>query len=141
MTIQSIIILNTLIFMQKTINYPSLLPISVLSTIAKGSPTPGSTHESCNQWLSIYENCYYRNSIFYKGPMIFADSDNNISLPLASYVNIKIYKRELKHSLIAIQSSGEQCEWENSNFLLYNIAGLRKSNVTYRNTVNYSEQC
>ena len=72
--------------------------------------------------------------------MIFADSDNNISLPLASYVNIKIYKRELKHSLIAIQSSGEQCEWENSNFLLYNIAGLRKSNVTYRNTVNYSEQ-
>ena len=66
LTIQSIIILNTLIFMQKTINYPSLLPMSVLSTIAKGSPTPGSTHESCNQWLSIYENCYYRNSIFIK---------------------------------------------------------------------------
>ena len=28
--------------------------------------------------------------------MIFAESDNTISLPLASYVNIKIYKRELK---------------------------------------------
>ena len=66
LTIHNIIVLNTLIFMQKTINYPSLLPKSILSTIVEGSPIPGSTHESCDQWLNIYDNCYYRNSIFSK---------------------------------------------------------------------------
>ena len=140
LTIHSIIVLNTLIFMQKTINYPSLLPKSILNTIAEGSPIPGSTHESCEHWLSLHDNCYYRNSIFFKGPLLFSDSCKTISLSPASYVNIKAYKKNVKQALITIQSSGELCEWQNSNFLLYNIAGLRKSQVTYRNTVDYADQ-
>ena len=116
MTIHSIIILNTLIFMQKTINYPSLLPASILNTIGQGSPVPGSTHHSCEQWLKNYDNYYYRKSIFFKGPLLFSDSRESISLPLASYLNIKSYKKNVKQTLINIQSSGEQCEWQNNNW-------------------------
>ena len=140
LTIHSIIALNTLIFMQKTINYPSLLPKSILNTIGQGSPVPGSTHHSCEQWLKDYDNIHYRKSIFFKGPLLFSDPHEKISLPLASYISIKLYKKNLRQTLINIQSSGEQCDWLNNNFLLYNIDGLRKSQTTYRTKVDYTGQ-
>ena len=140
LTIHSIIVLNTLIFMQKTINYPSLLPASIRNTIGQDSPVPGSTHDTCENWLKIYDNLYYRKSIFFKGPLLLTDPCKNISLPLASYVNIKSYKKNVKQTLITIQSSGEQCEWQKNKFLLYNIDGLRRSQTTYRVKVDYTYQ-
>ena len=126
--------------MQKTINYPSLLPKSILNTIGQGSPVPGSTHHSCEQWLKDYDNIHYRKSIFFKGPLLFSDPHEKISLPVASYISIKLYKKNLRQTLINIQSSGEQCDWLNNNFLLYNIDGLRKSQTTYRTKVDYTGQ-
>ena len=66
LSIHSIIIFNALIFMQKISNYPSLLPPSILKTISQDGPIPGSTHNTCQKWLTDYNNCYYRNSIFSK---------------------------------------------------------------------------
>ena len=50
--------------------------------IAKDSPVTGSTHETCSDWLKIYSNHIYRNSIFFKGPLLVLSSDleENLSL-------------------------------------------------------------
>ena len=140
LTVHSIIAINSLIFMQKVINYPSLLPPSIIKTISEDSPTHGSTHETCKEWLLKYNNPYYNNSLFFKGPLISSDTCNNLNLSTESFKNIKKYKNDIKQALLGIQSSGVACEWHNRNFLLYNIAGLRKSSVTYRKIVNYSDQ-
>ena len=139
LTIHNIIVLNTLIFMQKIRNYPLLLPPPILRTIAGNSPIPGSTFESSEDWLNAYNNCHYRNSIFFKGPLLLADSCTSINLPQANYISIRAYKTNVKRALLTIQSSGESCEWQGSNFLLYKIAGLRKSRVTYRKIVDYTD--
>ena len=139
LTVHNIIAVNTLIFMQKIRNYSSLLPPSIIKTISNDSPTTESTHESCEKWLIEYNNCYYNKSIFFKGPLVSSDSDNDLNLPPESYKNIKAYKNNIKQAMLTIQSSGEPCDWQNSNFLLYNIAGLRKSCATYRQPVNYTE--
>ena len=55
LTIHNMIVFNTLNFMHKVKNYPSLLPDLVLKTIADDSPIPGSTHESCQLWLKLYD--------------------------------------------------------------------------------------
>ena len=139
LSIHSIIIFNAFIFMQKIINYPSLLPPSILKTISQDGPIPGSTHNTCQKWLTDYNNCYYRNSIFFKGPLIVSDLDKYLKLPTVSFVNMKKYKSNVKQALLVSQSSGDPCEWQNSNFILYNISGLRKSAVTYRNMVDYKD--
>ena len=139
LTVHSTIVLNALIFMEKVHNYPSLLPLSILRTISHDSPVPGSNHETCENWLNVYNNFLYRSSIFFKGPLLFADSELNDNLPPVSSLNIKTYRAKLKLELLNLQSSGEPCEWQNSNFPLYNITGLRKSVATYRSTINYAD--
>ena len=59
LTIQNLIVLNSLIFIQKTRIFPSLLPYSVHSTISDDSPIAGSTHETCENWLTVYNNAFY----------------------------------------------------------------------------------
>ena len=139
LTIQNLIIYNALIFMQKIYNYRSLLPRSIIETISNDSPNFESTHESCENWLSTYNNAYYRQSIFCKGPLLMVGSNINKNMSPASLVNIASYKINLKQSLLNIQSSGDTCEWHNNNFPLHNIPGLRKSRVKYRNAVDYTE--
>ena len=137
LTVHSTIVLNALVFMEKVHKYPSLLPLTIFRTIPDDSPVPGSNHESCENWLNVYNNFRYRSSIFFKGPLLFAGSELNENLPKVSSLNIKTYRAKLKLALLKLQGSGEPCEWQNSNFPLYNVAGLRKSLVTYRNAINY----
>ena len=47
-------------------------------------------------------------------------------------------KSNIKYVLLAIQGSGEADEWQNDNFVLYNIAGLRNSTIQ-RNETNYAQ--
>ena len=75
LTIQNIITFNALIFMCKICNYRSLLPLSILKTIPDNSPNSEDTHESCENWLSTYNNNHYPKSVFYKGPLLSTDSD------------------------------------------------------------------
>ena len=46
--------------MQKIHKYPSNLPLSVRETIADDSPTHGSTHQTCQEWLTRYDIPYWR---------------------------------------------------------------------------------
>ena len=139
LTIQNIIICNALIFMHKIYSYRSLLPLTILETIPENSPTFGSTHESSENWLSIYNNAHYRKSIFCKGPLLSATSDINNNLSPASFVSIASYKNNVKQSLLVIQGSGDSCDWQNNNFPLYNISGLRKSCTANRNIIDYAD--
>ena len=139
LTIQSIIVLNTLLFLHKIRNYPELLPSSMIATISEESPIFGSTHESCENWLKTYDNCYFRKSLFFKGPLIIAGSNINEQLPNVSFLSIKLYKSNISRSLLALQSIGDPCDWVSCMFVLYNIVGLRKSRTTYRTIVNYTE--
>ena len=69
-----------------------------------------------------------------------ATSNINENLPLASFKTIKAYKANVKQAVLTIQSSGDTYEWQNDNFPLYNIEGLRKSQVSYRSPVDYTEK-
>ena len=138
LSIQNLVAMNALIFMQKFQNYPSLLPLSIRETIPVHSPVAGSNHESCGKWLKIYNNTHYSKSIFFKGPLLSADVKIVSLLPLTSFVSLKLYKANVKQTLLTLQGSGDSCAWQNSNFILYNIEGLRKSTVSYRSKVDYS---
>ena len=124
--------------MQKVYNYRSLLPRSIIETISDNSPYFEITHESCEYWLSTYNNIYYRKSVFCKGPLLIVGSEINKNLSPASLANIASYKNNIKRSLLSIQTSGDTCEWQNNNFPLYNIPGLRKSRAQYRSAVDYT---
>ena len=120
-------------------HFPSLLPPSIVLTISKDSPILGSTHETCESWLKFYDNHLYRNALFYKGPLLALSSNLEVNLSLASYINMKTYKKNVKIEILALQGSGIPTEWQPCNFPLQNIPGLRKSCANYRVAVDYSE--
>ena len=49
------------------------------------------------------------------------------------------YKNDIKYSILTNQGGEDAAEWEIDNFPLFNIKGLRMSNVNYRGAVNYTE--
>ena len=106
-------------FIHKPRNFPSALPSSIAETIPRNNPINDSTHETCKEWLLSYA------------------IENNLSL--ASFLSLKAYKNNVKHALLTAQSSGDINIWNNENFVLFNIKGLRKSNTEYRSKVNYCE--
>ena len=116
-------------------------PRSIRDTISIESPKPESTYEICEYWFRFYNNHLYRKSIFCKGSLLISTRSNiDQTLPLASLLSIRTYKRNLKDALLRKQSSGNSSEWENENFALFNIDGIRQSRVAYRNEINYNEQ-
>ena len=125
LTVQGVIVKNALLFMHKVKHFPHILPQSIVDTIAENAPSYGSTHETCDDWLNEYNNAYHRKSIFFKGPLLAADSLNII--PDDSSVPINIYKSKIKSRLLDIQNLGDVEEWQPDNFLLYCISGLRVS--------------
>ena len=127
LSIQNVIVLNAFLLIHKIKNFPSLLPTSVSSTISEDSPVPGSTHETCENWLKVYNNHIYNKSVFFKGPLIIANSMMNENLSPASFISLKAYRKNVKQALLIKQSSGDADEWRTDNFVLYNTTGLRKS--------------
>ena len=138
LTVQNLITSNAFLFMYKIGNCPSLLPLSVRSTISENRPTSDSTHESCEVWLNNYNNHIYNKSLFFKGPLMFVTTTLNENLPPESFINFKAYKKNIRKALLAQQKIGSADEWQNENFLLYNIVGLRKS-CSQKERVNYTQ--
>ena len=129
--------MNSLIFILKTKIFPSLLPYSVRSTISDDSPIAGSTHETCENWLKVYNTTLYNKSIFFKGPLIFATCQINETIPISSFISFKLYKNNVKKAILSIQGNHENNIWHTDNFVLYNIPGLRVS--TRSKKVSYTE--
>ena len=124
--------------MHKAQCYPSLLPQSIRETIPLDSPIAGSTHETCESWLKKYSNFNYSKSLFYKGPLLLSGTQVMGRLPLTSFLSIKLFKTNVKKEILSLQSSGETCEWHHSNFVIYNIDGLRRSQASYMENADYN---
>ena len=126
------------IYIYKIRNCPSLIPPSVRLTISEDCPTSDSTHESCEAWLNNYNNHIYNKSVFFKGPLMFVTTMINENLSAESFVSLKIYKKNIKETLLVEQKSGITDKWQNENFVLYNINGLRKS-CSQKERVKYTQ--
>ena len=127
LTIHNIIAFNALLLLHKAKHFHSLVPSSVRSTISEESPGPGSNYETCENWLKIYGNHIYAKSLFFKGPLILANSKINENLSPASFVTLKAYKSNVKQALLIRQGDGDVNVWQTNNYVLYNTSGLRKS--------------
>ena len=130
LTVHSIIIKNALIFMHKVNNFPWLLPASVNHTISPDAPSLFSTsnHDTHQEWLINFGTSTYCKSLFYKGPLIYADPETSKIAGPTTLVSIILYKNAVKRLLLTVQKEGEVEEWNPKNFLLYNVRGLRRSN-------------
>ena len=124
---QSVIVLNTLIFMHRIRHVPQALPQSVRLTVAENAPLPGDTHNTCFEWLQYHNNHFHIRSLFYKGPLLSIIPQISELTTLPALINPNIYKSNVRRELKNIQSQGNEEEWQANNFLLYNIPGLRKS--------------
>ena len=75
LTIHNIIALNALVMLNKIRSFPSLLPNSIVATIPTYSPEHGTTHDDCEKWLKTYNTPTYRNSLFFKGPLLYSTTN------------------------------------------------------------------
>ena len=130
LTIHSIIAKNALIFMHKISIFPKLLPQSLKSTIPGNAPAAiisDDTFEEHSDWIEQFGSQVYRNTLFYKGPLLHIDSKFSEIRSPSACLSMKIFKNNVTNSLLKHQSSGEKDEWSANNFVLYNINGLRRS--------------
>ena len=128
LTVHGIITSNTINFMNKVYHFPSQLPNYVLKTIPVNAPSRQlADPESCHSWSDNYNTSTYRNSIFFKGPLLFLDpSIDNVFNPV-SCQSPTAFKAQSKRTTLKLQSEGDANDWSSNSFLLQNIKGLRKS--------------
>ena len=70
LTVQNVIALNSLLYIEKVRNFPNILPLSISNLISPNAQTNTSAFESSSSWLENFYTPVYWNSIFYKGPFI-----------------------------------------------------------------------
>ena len=114
--------------MHKIYSFPSQLPLSIRNTIPDNAPSAelDLSHETCLAWVDRYNNKNYRNSIFFKGPLLYTDMSNS-NPNWNSCFSTNSLKSNIKRVLREIQANGDSVEWQANNFKLYNIQGPRKS--------------
>ena len=82
---------HALIYALKIRNFPSQLSPSIVTTISDDAPMPFSTFDTCRDCLKRYDYHLYRNSLFYKGPLLVLSSGLNVSpVGLMSMKNTKM---------------------------------------------------
>ena len=93
-----------------------------------------STHDDCEIWLKTYNTPTYRNSLFFKGPLLYSVVENS---DIKRTTTPNIFKKKV---ILDCQGEGETIEWEVDNFALYKCKGLRAgSNKRNKGTVRYTK--
>ena len=130
LTVHGIVAKNAALFMHKIRKFPISLPPSIKIIIASNSPLAHTDHETNEDWLNEYGTATYRNSIFFKGPLLYnqllANSNDNLTAA-AACISIKYFNNNLKKVLLNQQNQGDGEEWNAKNFILQNLNGLRQS--------------
>ena len=140
LTVQNIILKNIMIFLNKVHHYPHLLPLSVKQTISSDSPSPDTVSDYTSEWYSTYNSSPYNTSVFFKGPLLYtsimSDNDN------IKNVGPNSFKNSITEYLHNVQCPDhDENEWNSSNFPLYSIAGLRRSDrIRSQPAVYYTNQ-
>ena len=127
LTVQNVIALNSLLFIEKVHHFPKMLPKSISSLISPDAPTNTSTFESSSKWLENFGTPIYRQSIFYKGPLLALREEYDELSTSIHKGYLKAYKNRVKGKLFETQFSGDEIEWVPENFAINHIPGLRKS--------------
>ena len=98
-------------------------------TISKNTPSRQShaDHESCQNWYENYNTCTYRNSIFFKGPLIFLDQSLDNIFNHVTCQSTSAFKAQCKRTILSLQREGDANDWTSNKFILQNISGLRYS--------------
>ena len=126
--------------LNKIRSFPSLLPNSIVATIPTYSPEHGSTHDDCEKWLKTYNTPTYRNSLFFKGPLLYSTTNFVEHYDIKRTTTPNIFKNKVKKVILDCQGEGETIEWEVDNFALYKCKGLRAgSNKRNKETVRYTQ--
>ena len=107
LTIQNIIALNALVMLNKIRLFPSLLPNSIVTTIPTYSPEHGSTHDDCEKWLKTYNTPTYRNSLFFKGPLLYSTTNFVEHSDIKRTTTPNIFKNKVKKVILDCQGEGE----------------------------------
>jgi len=130
LTIHSIILSNSLIFMNKIFYFPNQLPPPVAKTIHENVPTRNSEiiAEASFDWFNDYNTATYRNSIFFNGPLLFVDASIDEAFNSVSCQSLKAFKSQCRKTILKLQR-GDDCvnEWSTSKFPIHEISGLRRS--------------
>ena len=140
LTVHNIIVLNALIMIEKTRTFPSLLPPSILATIPTNSPVPGSTYHDCEIWLQAYNTITFRNSLFFKGPMLYSTTGIIDNVEKSKITSLKLFRNKVRSAILGCQNEGEGSEWEIDNFVSSKIKGLRTiTNRRRKEIVRYTD--
>jgi hypothetical protein len=131
LTVQGIIAKNALTLLYRINQHGDLLPQSVRDLVPDNVPSKEDNHETSSDWLLKYGSTAYKNSIFYKGPLLYI-SNFHTETTFTSIAFTSTYKSNIKFALIEQQSTGDSDDWP--CFLLNDIRGLRKSARTISNT-------
>ena len=137
LTVHNIIAFNAFLIMEKIRSFPSSLPPSIVSTIPNESPMPGSKYDDCESWLQKYNTFLFRNSIFFKGPMLYSTSGILENLDPGTFVSLRIFRSRVKNAILENQNEGVSDDWLADNFVLNKIKGLRSS-LPRKKTVRYT---
>ena len=129
LTVHGIIASNTANFMNKIFNFPDQLPKYVQATIPEDAPSRimGTDHEACQTWSENYNTNIYRNSIFFKGPLLFIDSSLDNAFNPMSCQSTSAFKAQCKRTILSLQADGVIDDWTSNSFLIHKINGLRTS--------------
>ena len=96
--------------MHRAIHFPASLPPSIVHTIPPNIPTKDSDHLTSAEWLSIYGNYKFKNSVFFKGPLLLITPVFNDTLTLACFQNYNTHKKSTKNVLLSQQNNNEDEE-------------------------------
>ena len=125
-TVHNIITKNAILFMLKTFKFKFCLPPSICQLIPDNVPTPSSTYDDPETvvWTSTYNTSHFRASLFFKGPLSYAEIISQIK---PNHNTLPSHKTTIKTFLHNVQSTGDSQEWTAGNFKLFNPKGLRQS--------------
>ena len=129
LSIYNLIALNSLLMIHKIKAFPKSLPPSITEMFGHDFPIPGSTHETCQNWILEYDKDHiYRTSIFFnKGPLLsIIPSLADLTTP-TGLLKIEAYKINVRAALLLMQHASDINEWQPENFIICNIPGLRRS--------------
>ena len=79
-----------------------MLQNSIIPAIPTYSPEPGPTHDDCEKWLKTYNTPTYRNSLFFKGRLLYSTA-NFIEHSDMRTITPKIFKNKVKKVILDCQ--------------------------------------
>jgi hypothetical protein len=89
---------NATTLLYKINQYGDLLPWSVRDLVPDDVPFEEENHETCSDWLLKYGSKTYKNSTFYKGPLLYI-SNFHTDTTFTSVAFTSTYKSNIKSTV------------------------------------------